>query len=85
VLKTSGGSKPELNLYGYVFSSVSNAHYEVYRGAMDISITNTLEVNPHLPFVVGEKSILWFEAGTDQNNTSVKGRFSGELIRDVNA
>lgn len=85
VLKTSGGSKPELDIFGYVYSSVSNSKYEVYRGAMDISLINTLEVNPHLPFVVGEKSILWFEALTDQDNSSVKCRFSGELVRDVDA
>jgi hypothetical protein len=85
VLKTSGGSKPELNIFGYVFSAVSNTRYEVYRGSMDISLINTLEVNPHLPFAVGEKSILWFAAETDQNNSSVKCRFSGELIRDVDA
>jgi hypothetical protein len=83
VLKTSGGSKPELDIFGYVYSAVSNAKYEVYRGAMDISLINTLEVNPHLPFIVGEKSILWFNASTNVNNTSVKCRFSGELIRDV--
>jgi hypothetical protein len=85
VLKTSGGSKPELDIFGYVFSAISNSKYEVYRGAMDISLINTLEVNPHLPFVVGEKSILWFEADTSVNDTSVKCRFSGELIRDVDA
>jgi hypothetical protein len=85
VLKTSGGSKPELDIFGYVFSAVSNTRYEVYRGSMDISVINTLEVNPHLPFAVGEKSILWFAAETDQNNSSVKCRFSGELIRDVDA
>lgn len=40
---------------------------------------------PPTPFVIGEKSILWFTAETDQNNTTVSGRFSGELFRDVDA
>jgi len=82
-LKTSGGSKPEVNVLGYVYSDVSNAEYEIYRGAMDISIVNDIDVAPPVPFVVGEKSILWFNCDTDTSNTSIKGRFSGELVRDV--
>lgn len=82
-LKTSGGGKPEVNVLGYVYSAVSNAEYEIYRGAVDIAVTNDIDVAPPVPFVIGEKSILWFNCDTDTNNTSIKGRFSGELVRDV--
>jgi hypothetical protein len=84
-LKTSGGGKPEITVLGYVFSAVSNTIYEVYRGAMDINVQNELDVNPPVPFVIGEKSILWFTCDTDTANTSIKGRFSGELIRDADS
>jgi hypothetical protein len=82
-LKTSGGSKPEVEVLGYVYSAVSNAEYEVYRGAMDIFNANDIDVNPPVPFVIAEKSILWFNCDTDTSSTSIKGRFSGELVRSV--
>lgn len=84
-LKTSGGSSPQLIFKGWVYSAVNNAKQEIYRGKMDVSNNNLLDVSPPIPFPVTEKTILWFEAETDTNNTSVSGRFSGELIRDVDA
>lgn len=39
----------------------------------------------NIPFPVGEKSILFFNAQTDKDNTSISGRFSGELFRDADA
>jgi hypothetical protein len=48
-------------------------------------MTYIIDVNTPIPFPVGEKSILYFTATTDKDNTSVTGRFSGELIRDIDA
>jgi hypothetical protein len=83
--KTSGGAKPEIDYFGYVYSAVSNAEYEIYRDTIDIGVQQHIDVTPPTPFVVGEQSILWFTAESDTNNTSVKGRFSGELVRDADA
>ena len=84
-IKTSGGGNPELIYKGWVYSDVNTAKQEVYRGKVDTQSVNNLDVSPPLPFPVGEKSILWFEVTTDTANTQVSGRFSGELVRDVDA
>lgn len=83
--KDGGGGKPEVTFYGYVYSDVATSRFEIYREILDVADNNHIEVNPPVPFIVGEKSILWFEGATDANNTTLSGRFSGELIRDVDA
>jgi hypothetical protein len=83
--KTGGGSSPKVRLKGWVFSDVSNAKYLVFNLLIDTSVENTHEINPSQPFVIGEKSILYFEATTDTNDTFVSCRFSGILFRDVDA
>ena len=84
-MKTSGGSSPEVTLKGWVYSDVATAEFEIYRDGIDVSDTQHIELTPPTPFVIGEKSILWFTAETDTNSTAVRGRFSGELIRDADA
>jgi hypothetical protein len=82
---SGGGGSPELTFKGMAYSAVNNTIQEVYRGEIDVANENNLDINPPLPFPIGEKSILYFTATTDRDNTSVTGRFSGELIRDVDA
>ena len=84
-IKSSGGGSPEVTFYGYVYSNVVDSQFEVYRDTIDTSIGDHVNLVPGEPFVIGEKSILWFEAATSSNNTSVRGRFSGKLIRDADA
>jgi len=85
-LKVSGGGgNPEVTLKGWVYSAVATAEFEIYRDGIDVQDSQHLNISPPVPFVVGEKSILWFTCATDTNNTAVRGRFSGELIRDVDA
>lgn len=74
--KLSGGSSPVIIFKGWVYSFVSQAKYEVFRHTMDTSVENTVEIRPSQPFVVGEKSVFWLEATTDQNNTVASCRFS---------
>lgn len=74
--KLSGGSSPVLTIKGWVYSFVSQAKYEVFRYNLDTSVENSVELNPSQPFVVGEKSVIWFEATSNQNNTVVSVRFS---------
>lgn len=83
--KTSGGSSPKVRFKGWVFSAVSNAKYLIYNELMDTAVENMDEVNPAQPFIVGEKSVLYFEATTDTNDSFVSCRFSGILFRDVDA
>lgn len=85
VLKISGGASPRVTIKGWVYSAVSSAKYEVFRGAIDTGVENTVQITPSQPFVIGEKSILWFEATTNTDNTEVSLRFSGILIQDVDA
>jgi hypothetical protein len=85
VNKVSGGGTPRVTIKGWVKSFVSNAKYEVFRYTLDTTVENHVDISPTQPFVIGEKSILWFEATTDTNNTTVALRFSGIEFRDVDA
>jgi len=78
---SGGGGNPEILYQGWVYSAVNNCEQEVYRGKIDTQRANESDVRPPVPFPIGEKSILWFTADTDVNNTEVSGRFSGELTR----
>jgi hypothetical protein len=82
-LKSSGGGSPEVTFKGMVYSAVNNAIQEVYRDGTDTAVSEHLIVHPPEPFPIGEKSILWFTADTSANDTSVRCRFSGKLVRDV--
>jgi len=85
VNKISGGTSPRVNVKGWVYSYVSTAKYLVLNNTIDTSVENHLEVTPSQPFVIGEKSILYFEVTTDTNNTVCSVRFSGVEVKDVDA
>lgn len=76
VNKISGGAAPRVTIKGWVYSDVSNAKYEVFRYTIDTAVENTVPLNPSQPFIIGEKSILYFTATTNTNNTTVTCRFS---------
>lgn len=69
----------------WVYSLVNNGIQEVFRFNMDTAVQVEKQLTPHSPFPIGEKSIMWLTATTDKDDTSVTARFSGELIRDVDA
>ena len=77
-----GGASPQVTIKGLVYSDIAGAEYEIYRDTIDSADNQHMEVSPPVPFVVGEKSILWFTAETDTSNTLIRGRMSGELFRD---
>lgn len=85
VVKIAGGTDPEIAFLGQVYSAVNNTIQEVYRGYLDSAKGNDVDVNTQIAFPIDEKAILYFTATTTQNNTSVSGRFSGVLFRDVDA
>lgn len=75
-LKLTGGAAPKITIKAWVYSDVSKAKYEVFRTDMDTSVDNHIEYNQTIPFVVTEKSTIWFEATTDKADTAVNLRFS---------
>jgi len=83
--KTGGGASPKVRIKGWVYSAVSAAKYNVFNQLIDTSAENSVIINPPQPFVIGEKSCLWFEATTDTNDTFVSCRFSGIQARAVSA
>lgn len=85
ILKVSGGNHPDVTIKGWVYSDVAKAEFEVYRDALDVQRLNHIKVEPPLPFVIGEKSIIWFTAETTLDNTAIRGRMSGILHRDVDS
>lgn len=85
IKSSGGGSNPEVGIKAYVYSEVVQSQFEVYRDTIDLSVETTKTISPTEPFIIGEKSIFWIESDTTANNTSVRARFSGKLIRDPDA
>lgn len=83
IKSSGGGGNPDVGFKMFVYSAVVDSEFEVYRDDIDLSAETTKQLTPGEPFIIGEKSILWLEADTTANNTSVRGRFSGKLVRDA--
>jgi len=83
--KTGAGASPKIRFKGWVYSAVSNCKYLVLNKLLDTSAASSIELTPSQPFVIGEQSVLWFEATTDTNDTFASCRFSGIEVRDVDA
>lgn len=83
VIKTGGGSKPEVQFLMKVYSAVNNGEQEVFRETLDTDTGSFIDAKPPIPFPIGEKSVIFATAETDQNNTAVRGRLSGILVRDI--
>lgn len=81
-VKSSGGGSPEVELDGYVYSEVVSSQFEVFRAKLSTSVGDSKELTPAEPFIIGEKSVLWFEGLSSANNTEVRCRFSGKLVKD---
>lgn len=82
---SGGGGSPRVDIYGYSYSRVTGATYEIFRGKIDTSVENTLEISSNEPFVLGGREVLYFVAETDVNNTEVICRFSGKLVKTPSA
>lgn len=80
--KISGGASPRVTVKAWVTSLVSGAKYEVFRHVVDTAVENTIELRPSQPFIVGEKSLISFEATTNTDNTVASVRFS--LVEEKN-
>lgn len=82
---SGGGGSPRVFVRGYSYSRVTSTVYEVFRGNIDTSVENTVELNPSEPFVIGGNEVLYFTATTDVNNTEITARFSGKLTKGADA
>lgn len=77
---------PDITLTGKVYSEVVNSEFEIYRDTLNTGKNDTnRQFNPGEPLVIGETSVVWFEAIADNNNNAIRGRFSGKLFRDPDA
>jgi hypothetical protein len=83
--KLAGGTTPKVRIKGWIFNVNANCKYLIYNELFDTTIHSDTIILPSQPFVIDEKTCLWFEATTDQNDTFVSCRFSGVLFRNVNA
>lgn len=79
VNKLSGGGSPRVTLKGLVYSAVNQGIQEVWQETIDTSQDHFIDLHPDEPFPITEKTILYFTAETDTNNTVVYGRFAGKL------
>ena len=84
-LRAGGQAEPEITFRMQVYSAVNNAIQEVYRGYLDTAKANHIDYETPIPLPIGERSIIYLTATTTTNNTSVSGRMSGELFRNVDA
>lgn len=76
IVKIGASNNPVVTVKGWVTSYVSGSKYEVYRHTIDTSVENTIQLTLPIPFVIGEKSIVEFQATTDKADTVVSCRFS---------
>lgn len=75
----------KVNIKAYSWSRVTEARYDVGNLYYDVTAGNGLQLAPPVPFVIGGREVVYVTATTDTNNTELSGRFSGELVRNVDA
>jgi len=83
LVKNAGGTQPKVTIKAFVTSLVSGARYEVFRDYLNGTVENHTELNPSDPFVVGEKSVIVFQATTDVDNTEISLRFTLKEVKNA--
>lgn len=84
----SGGFFPsgaKLNIKIYSWSRVTTTRYDVANFYLDTGADSSINITPFTPFPIGGREVLYLTATSDTNNTQVGARFSGELIRNIDA
>lgn len=69
-------SEKLVEIKGWVYNSQTNTKSLVYKKNINTSVNSFTELNPSQPFIINEKSILYFTATSDSNDTIVNLRFS---------
>jgi len=80
VEKFTIGTDPIATFKLWVYSAVSNAKYEVTRYLLNAGVQQSAQLTFPTPLIIGEKSAMWIECTTTQNNTSTSARFSLVLV-----
>ena len=78
----NASNNPYVTFKVYVYSAISNGIQEVFRKTLDTEVEVYADIEPSLPFPITEKTVIWVEVSTDQNNTEATCRFSGILVQD---
>jgi len=83
--KLTGGGVPNITITAKLYTAAGNTEYDVLIDGIDTAKDNHVQIDFTEYLRVTEKSVIWFTATTDVNDTAIRGRFSGMLIRDVDA
>ncbi len=79
-VKSSGsGNNIRIDFYAYLYSEVTDCVFEVFHDDINLSNRTTINLPVPIPFVITEKSILWFEAISSSGSHHVRGRLNGHL------
>jgi hypothetical protein len=73
------GATPFIQVFGYVYDRSTNVRQQIFTTSTGDGQSSELQLTPSQPFVIGESSVLYFEATSDHTNTLVTLRFSGIL------
>lgn len=74
-IKPSGGSAPQVRFLFYSFVPQSNGTYITIDETVDTSDGGILDIRPPHANEIAEKTTIYINAISDQNNTIVSGRF----------
>jgi hypothetical protein len=83
--KLAGGATPKVTFKGWLYNYVTNTNTLIFNQLMDTMADNNFVLLPSQPFLLPEKSCLYFTATTDTNDSYVACRFSLIQYRDVDA
>lgn len=80
IVKTAGGQLPIVNIKFYSYSRITKGIYLLQNIDIDTSNENHIEkIIDKNPITVSGREVLYLEASTDQNNTKIFSRFTGNL------
>ncbi len=65
------GSSPVVTVKGWVHNRISDTKYEIFRYIMDTAVENSVTLVEPVNFRLNASDIVYFEAATDTNNTTV--------------
>lgn len=74
-IKPSGGASPRVRFLYYTYVPESNGTYLTIDETIDTSVTNEFILEPPFANEIAQKSTIWINASTSQDNTEVYGRF----------
>ena len=84
VTKISAGTAPKVTILGWVWNRPIATKFEIFRYVMDTSVENHLAFYEDVNFPLNPGDVLWFEVGTNTDNTVVGSlRFSSNIYTNA--